>query len=253
MKKEITDTEKQTFIKLELNPQKVLQLGIKDLSVFATASPATIIRSLKKHGFSGYSDYKNFVKRKELRHFNNFSDEVNHVIEKNFIEVNQTLELLEPEIVENLVQVMNRAQTIYIYSTGTTTAIANYINRKLNLIAKPCINVDDDDLFLYYSHQIGLKDVILVLSQSGETNSLINAVKEAKKRGITIMLLTCGKGSRLHHLADYSMLAYKSPVSRYEFDVDSSSRIALQINARILLDCFSIYRNLGTIKMKKKL
>lgn len=248
MKKEITETEKQTWEQLEAIPQKVLKLGIQEIALFVHASPATIVRTLKKFGYEGYSDYKSYVKHKITPNFSNFSIEVNKIIGKNLEEVEHTLAMLSPENVEHIVQALNRAKTVYIYSTGTTTAIANYITRKFNLSEKPCMNIDDDDLILYYSNQVKTSDIILVLSQSGETKSLITGIKRAKERDIQVILLTCGKGSTLHHLADYTLLAYKSQLGQYNFGVDAASRIPLQITARILLDCYSIYKHLGAIK-----
>ena len=150
-----------------------------------------------------------------------------------------------------MVTILHRAEHLYIFALGSTTPIANYLVRKFNLLNRSCFNIDDDDLLLYFSKQSTSRDVILVISQSGETPSLVNAVRLAKSKGSKILLLSSGLGSTLEQISDLTMLSHESPLKKLEIEsVDTASRMSLQMNARILSDSYVVYRNMGKIKYK---
>ncbi|EKF51328.1 MurR/RpiR family transcriptional regulator [Lactococcus garvieae] len=251
MKKEkLTHTEQYIYSYLINNPEN-LKMNITELAKLMHVSTSSIIRTLKKKGYSGYSEYRSLTKNKVTRRVGNFSDDINAVINKNLEEVLKTIDLLSAELVEEMVTILHRAEHLYIFALGSTTPIANYLVRKFNLLNRSCFNIDDDDLLLYFSKQSTSRDVILVISQSGETPSLVNAVRLAKSKGSKILLLSSGLGSTLEQISDLTMLSHESPLKKLEIEsVDTASRMSLQMNARILSDSYVVYRNMGKIKYK---
>lgn len=251
MKKEkLTHTEQYIFKYLVDNPDN-LKLNITELAHQMHVSTSSIVRTLKKKGYSGYSEYRSLAKSKITRRVGNFSDDINAVINKNLEEVIKTIDLLSAELVEDMVKAIHKADNLYIFALGSTTQIADYLVRKFNLLNRSCFNIDDDDLLLHFSKQSTSKDVILVISQSGETPSLVHAVNVAKIHGSKVLLLSSGLGSTLDRISDLSMLSHESSLKKLEIEsVDTASRMSLQMNARILSDSYVVYRNMGQIKYK---
>ena len=251
MKKEkLTNTEHYIY-KYLINHPDDLKMNITELASHMHVSTSSIIRTLKKKGYSGYSEYRSLAKNKITRRVGNFSDDINAVINKNLEEVIKTIDLLSAELVEEMVKTIHRAENLYIFALGSTKTIADYLVRKFNLLNCPCFNIDDDDLLLHFSKQSTNKDVILIISQSGETPSLINAANLAKSKGTKLLLLSSGLGSSLDKLSDLSMISHESSLKKLEIaSVDTASRMSLQMNARILSDSYVVYRNMGKIKYK---
>ncbi|MGY3749751.1 MurR/RpiR family transcriptional regulator [Vagococcus acidifermentans] len=132
----LSTTEKYTLTYLVQHRDQVVNLTIEKLAENAHVSPATIIRALKKKGYSGYSEYKNLVKHQSVKQHSHFSDEINEVINKNLEEVTKTIEYLSADTIEEAVKAIHKSQRLFIFATGTSISVANYLTRKFQLSDK---------------------------------------------------------------------------------------------------------------------
>ena len=249
MDRSFSSTELYTWNFLEDNEDKVQSMTITKLASISHVSAATIERTLKKGGYDGYSDYKS--SKKNRPHYilkeSGFSVVAQELIEKNREEVNRTIDLLVPGDIEEIVHLIHKSQNIYIMSAGPTKSVANYFASKLQLSGKSCIALDDKDYMLFYANKMGREDLLLILSLYGETEEIILAGEIAKKNHANMVTLTSEGESTLAQQADYKMICYKSHLKKFGMTTDTASRISLEIIARVLLDMWSIYKNLGNI------
>lgn len=243
-----TDAEQKTQDYLNINKSKVIDMTIEELSQAIHVSPATIIRTLKKDGFSGYSEYKNFINDKYRMELNDFSKDVAAVISKNMDEVAQTIKFLRVDVIEEIVKIIDNSTKVYIFSTGTSTSVAEYIERKLYLMGMYPICIDDDDLIVHFSKLMTSDDVAIFISQSGTTKCLLNAAEIASELDVQTVLLTCNSNSKLSKLAKHSLVSYKSPLKTLSTPIESASRFSLEMIARILIDSYIIYKDQKSIK-----
>lgn len=247
----MTETEIITRDFLFSNSNLVMHSTIEELSEIVHVSPATIIRTLKKQGFKGFSDYKNELIRRNLNNLEDFSFEIAEVISKNLEEVEKTIELLTVEEIEIAVEKIHKSSRVFIFSTGTTTSVADYIVRKFQLIGLFVINIQDDDLIVHYSTQLKKDECAIYLSQSGETKCIIQGASNAFENNASIISITTNRSSRLSNFSDVTLLSYKSPLKKIMSPIESASRFSLEMTARILTDSYIIYCQGKSIKKSK--
>ena len=236
----MTSTEILTRDFLTTNSKIVKKSTIEELSEIIHVSPATIIRTVKKMGYSGFSEYKNGLINQRVSLNDEFSYEIAEIISKNLEEVEKTIKLLKVETIEKAVKKMNTAKRLFLFSTGTSCPVANYLQTKLQLTGLFATNLQDDDLIIHFSQLTTPDDCIIIISQSGQTRCLIEAAKNAKKNETKIITLTASKASELPQLSDILLLSYKSPLKKILLPIESSSRFSIEMTARILSDSYII-------------
>ncbi|MGM9887251.1 MAG: MurR/RpiR family transcriptional regulator [Lactococcus sp.] len=245
----MTNAEIYAWNYLENNSAKVKTLKISEIALESHTSPATIIRAVKKMGYSGYSDYKSITRTlTSLSEKNNFSEEAVLVIEKNREEVNKTLDNIDPDQTQEIVTILSKARNIYIVSSGPTTSVANYMANKLELSGRSCIALEDKDFMVFHANKMRKTDLLIVISLFGETEELIVTAKIAHSLGAKILTLTSEGTSTLAQIADYTIISYKSKLKKFDISTDTASRVCLEISSRVLLDMYAIYKHLRNIK-----
>lgn len=248
MDRHVSSTEMYTWDFLEDNVEKVRTMRVADLAKLGHISAATIVRTLKKHGYEGFSDYKSSLKNRLVYTGEGFSFEARQVIEKNREEVVRTIELLNVDELEQVVKIIHKSQNIYVMSSGPTRSASEYLATKLQFSGKSCISLEDKDYMTFHANKMRKSDLLIAVSLRGETEEIILAGKIAKKRGAKMITLTSEYDSTLARLSDYKVLCYKSKLKKFDVATDTASRISLEIISRILLDMYAIYKRVGKIR-----
>ncbi len=109
------------------------------------------------------------------------------------------------------VSLIKKAKNIYIVACGTAlhaSIYGSYILAHNNEINARPISAGE---FPYFSHLIDKKDLIIAVSQSGETADVLESVKSAKEKGAKVLALVNVMGSSLMRLADHSILTKAGP------------------------------------------
>ncbi len=112
---------------------------------------------------------------------------------------------------EKAAKLIKKAKNIYIVACGTAlhaSMYGSYVlahNNELN--ARP-ISAGE---FPYFSHLINKNDLIIAVSQSGETADVLESVKSAKEKGAKVLALVNVMGSSLMRIADQAILTKAGP------------------------------------------
>ena len=117
----------------------------------------------------------------------------------------------DPGKVEEFARAQQRADPLYLTASGTSYHAALLMKHRLNKEAR--IRVDAVVARELKEHMgfIGKKSVVVAFSQSGETADLLEAVKEAKKRGARIYSIVNAAGSTLARESDGVLLLNCGP------------------------------------------
>jgi len=121
---------------------------------------------------------------------------------------NGRLDLSEAGIDENFVRNIRK---MFIVACGTASHagfMGKYIMEKL---ARMPVEVDIASEFRYRDPIIGEGDVMLVISQSGETADTIAAIREARKRGAKVVAIVNAVGSTISREADAVLYTRAGP------------------------------------------
>ncbi|RZI48407.1 MurR/RpiR family transcriptional regulator [Lactococcus kimchii] len=246
----LSDAEMYAWNFLEDNKSKVQRSSITQIAEEGHVSTATIVRSLKKRGFEGFSDYKNQLKRENMTdkrgEVRGLSKEANAFVYKNIDEVTRTINLLDAQDLTAVLANLTRAKTIMVIARGPSTGVADDLTHRLQSLGKNAVSRYYDSM-MDYADKLTADDMVIALSSSGNTARLIAAVKKAQKQGARVLTITCNYQSELAQLSDLLLLAYKSKLEKSALLGDAASRMTLELVCRILLDLYAIFEEKGTI------
>lgn len=176
----LTNAESYTWQIIQENYEKIPQLSISELAELAHVSLSTVNRTVRKKGFEGYGEFRYSIREKKLPEINGFSKEVLGAIAKNQEELLKTIENISAEEIEKAVELIQESEEILIFSRGLSTNVADELMKKLQLFRKRVSLHDDSKYMAYYAQFVNEKSLIIVLSLSGETVEILNALRIAK-------------------------------------------------------------------------
>ncbi len=238
----LSNAEGYTWQIIQDNYDLIPMLSISELSEMAHVSISTVNRTVKKKGYSGYSEFKYSVEKKKLPQLQGFSTEVLAAIAKNEEELLYTIHGISAKSIEASVQMIDEADEILLFARALSANAATEMMKKLQLFHKHVSLYTDSSDMSYYAMETNQKSLVIALSLSGETEGIIKALTVAKKKKANILAMTVNSNSSLCQLADISLVGYKSPLEVNFFDLDVHSRIPLYILVRVLFDAFSIFQ-----------
>jgi len=112
---------------------------------------------------------------------------------------------------KNLASVIKKSKNIYIIGSGTAGAAAAQTAYYLRLFSKiPAISLIGAESREYYD-LFSKNDLIIALSQSGETADVLEVLEIAKSKGVKIASFVNMFGSMMTRMSDYKFLANAGP------------------------------------------
>jgi glucosamine--fructose-6-phosphate aminotransferase (isomerizing) len=120
---------------------------------------------------------------------------------------------------------------IFLIACGTSYHCALVGKLLIESIARLPVEVDLGSEFRYRDPLIGRGDLLVAISQSGETADTLAAVKEAKARGARIVGVINVVGSSIARAADHALYTHAGP----EIGVASTKAFTTQLAAMVLL------------------
>lgn len=256
MSESLSTSEKYLWQYVQEHASDIVDTSIVELSERANVSTATIVRTMKKMGYSGYTPFRQEAIRKLTDKAQDFKilKETNHEIRaailKNQYEVDNTISNLNIGVMEDAIQKVNNAKHVYIFARGLSNLIGEDILLKFELLGKDVQLHDDPNIIKTLSKQINGSDtVVLFLTLNGNTPELVKAAQSLSKNEVTTITFTCNSTSDIIPYSDLIFLGVKSAKSYFP-KYEIRSRLPLQILTRIFLDAFAIriqgHQNLTT-------
>ncbi|MBS7576071.1 MULTISPECIES: MurR/RpiR family transcriptional regulator [unclassified Enterococcus] len=244
MNGKLSDTEIFLWNYIQNNITEIPNLSIIKLSELANVSTSTIVRTMKKKGYEGFTDFKYYLKDEHSTNINlsnveKNDSEIKKSILKNEEEVIKTLNMLNTGVIEDAIQKIKNAKRIIIFARAFSELIAEEMKIKFQLINKYCELHTDPNIIKIMSKHLKKTDMVIFVSLNGETKELISAAKNCYEKEIGTLLITTNEESSLVNLCELSLVGFKSEISFFpEYEV--RSRLPLSIISRILLDAYVI-------------
>jgi len=117
----------------------------------------------------------------------------------------------EPGKVEEFARAIRKAKSVYITASGTSYHAGLLMKFRLNKEAKVRADTVVAGELKEHKGFLGKGSVVVVFSQSGETADVMDAVKEAKKRGARVYSVVNAAGSTLARESDGVLLLNCGP------------------------------------------
>lgn len=244
MTKRLSTSEQYLWNYVDLHRNEIPNLSIVQLSEKANVSTATIVRAMKKRGYSGYTNFRQSViqESNDLSQFPNFREmnqKIKEVVLKNQNEVLKTIQQINVGDIEDAIQKMNSAHKIYIFAQGFSEMTAQEMQIKLQLMNKTVEFHSDPNIIIQISKKIKSQDLIIYVSLNGETESLLQSGQTVTKHGVSTITITTNTQGSLMEYSEIAIVGYKQKSSFFpEYEVHS--RLPLEVISRILLDAYAI-------------
>mgnify|MGYP001074817422 CR=1 FL=1 len=238
--KQASVSEKNIIDFLLREMEEASELSVHELAKKSFTSPSTVIRLCKKIGFRGYKEFrKAFIyevairkesglkQMDEIRQEDSLEEIVDKVTIKNIMSLENTIKLIDMEVLKRSVDLLVKADAIYLFGMGASLMVAQDAYLKFLRVHKLCVISSDVHSQYLQAMNAGKGSVAIILSYSGRTQEMIQCAEKLKKNGIPIILISKFGDSPLARFADCNL-----SVAATEYIVRSgamSSRIA-QLN-----------------------
>lgn len=244
MEHRLSETEDYLWTYITKNIHEIPNLSIVKLSELANVSTSTIVRTMKKKGYEGFTSFKHHLKDQSNSTINfskveKVDEEIKRSILKNEQEVIRTINQLDTGVIEDAIQKIESSHRIVLFARAFSELIAEEMKIKFQLAGKYCELHTDPNIIKTISNRLDKRDSVIFVSLNGETEELVIAAKNCYEKEITTILITANPDSTLADLAELSLIGFKSEISFFP-DYEVRSRLPLSVIARILLDSFAI-------------
>ena len=108
-------------------------------------------------------------------------------------------------------EVLRGIGTVHLVGCGTAMHAGMVGKAAIETLARVPAEVDIASEFRYRDHILNPNDLVIIISQSGETSDTLAALKLAKSRGVPVLAIVNVVGSSIARAADYVLYTYAGP------------------------------------------
>lgn len=225
------------------NEQEVMGLSIIELGGKVHSSKSSILRLTKKLGFSGYSEFKYFMRQSKQ---NNIGTTGTDLIALQTKDIENTVKLAQQTDFTAFCAAIQHANTVYCYATGySQRKVIEEFSKMLMICDKRSIIIPVKTELDISMSMITKEDIVLFVSLSGETDDVKENILSLNARKIPIATITAFSHNYFAEHAQYAYFYYSTP-----FTVSGKEHIAQSlVGLSVLVDL--IYRKYVTYLNKQ--
>lgn len=223
---------------IQNNPHVCTSLSIAELAKRCNVSTATILRTAQKLNFSGYSEFKYFLKDDEKK---NSLENINMVEILNQ-DISQTIKFFQQnKRISEICQMIDTADTLYAYGTGHGQRLM------LQEAARCFLNVNKKLMIIPSSTELKIlkkymssRDLLFIASWSGNIDSYRDILVNLNVLGIPVVSITSFNNNELSSLSSFN-LYFQSTHVDLDMNINRSSYLTLHLVLHLLYDAYIDY------------
>lgn len=200
-------------------------------------SQAALTRFAKKCGFTGYREfvfqYQHQASKPDT-HSHKHSPLTKRVLRSYSIMREQTQDLIDEEQLERVAQLIDDAERVYFFGTGSSGLIAREMKLRFMRLGVVCEALTDRDGFAWTTSIMDENCLVLGFSLSGTTQSVLDSLLDAKEMGAKTILFTSAPNKNSQAYTETVLVASHSQSSYIQ-------RISAQLPMLILIDLIYAY------------
>lgn len=207
-----TQAEEQVIRIMMRNPRGILTMQTADLAKAGYCSPSTVVRLCQKLGFQGLKELKlavseelGYAARTNTSTFDeslSLKEMAGMQVELYHSALTQTYALVDFSEVEKAAALISKAPVIHLYGMGASYLVAEDFMMKLMRVKKICCLYHDLHLQMVDANNVGVDEVCMIISYTGQTREMIRAAEIIKNNGGILITLSQYSENRLAALAD---------------------------------------------------
>lgn len=194
---------------------KVVDMTVGELAQACGVSDASVSSFCKKIDMKGFHHLK-ITLAKEISERGKEEEEVSNHISVNDIgqslknilankvmEITQTVSMMDIKQLHEILDKLNTAKTVQFFAVGNTIPVAIDGAFKLNQIGVPAVSGTIWETQIGYTYNMTADDVVIAISNSGESTAVLRALEAARSAGATTISITNSEKSSAAQLSDY--------------------------------------------------
>ncbi|RGX55779.1 MurR/RpiR family transcriptional regulator [Anaerotruncus sp. AF02-27] len=234
LRSSLSKTEEQVANYILEHPEEVIYLSVAGLAERSNASDATVIRTCRKLGMSGYQELKLTLAQAIVTPLQNIHEEISEgdppdtimdkVFQSTIHTIRYTHDVLRGKDLDAAADRIIASNRVAIFGLGNSHSIALDLQHKLLRVAVDATAYTDTHIQSIVATNLQKGDTVFAISHSGSSKDIVDASALAKSKGASIISLTNIGRSPLYDIADIR-LCTASNETRYRIFA-LSSRIA---------------------------
>lgn len=215
MKESLTPVERMIADYILENTSEVPRLSIKALATKSKTSDASVLRLCKTLGYSGYRDFIVSISTSlgsidedqsdqytDIQPGDDLETIINNISLNNRKSIEDTLSIINREEIARAVDLLRKSQKIDFYGLAASGLVCMDAQQKFMRINKMCHAFTDGHSQLTAATLLKNTDVAVMISNSGNTKEILEALDVAKSSGAKVIAITRYNRSPLAEKAD---------------------------------------------------
>lgn len=187
---QLFDAEKKIAKFILNNPKKVVDMTVSELAEISDVSIASVSRFCRKVGLKGFAQLKISLAQELVDthksgeasndiSVDNIPQSLQNILANKVTELKQTVNLINTDEFREILEGIRDASRVQVIAVGNTIPVAIDAAFKFNELGIPTTAGTIWETQLSYSFTLGKGDVLIAISNSGESDKVLEAVKIA--------------------------------------------------------------------------
>ena len=179
------------------NASEVIKMRIVDLASKSEVSEPTVIRFCKAIGFDGFQSFKLQLAQQlglgsvftqfAVEDNDTVADLINKVFDTTVGSLITAREEINSEVLEQAITIISSARRVEFYGFGASGSVAADAQHKFFRLQLSSAAYTDPHIQRMSAISLGPEDVVVAISQSGETQALLESVALAREAGANVI------------------------------------------------------------------
>ncbi len=195
----LSEQEVLTYIVTSLKEGK--KQGVREIAEANFTSTSTVMRLAKKLGYSGFLEMQYHLQSSMESKVHRDYDAQGFI---DYVHFDTLLDSNTKKTIEQFIDILYQEddRSIFIYATGFSGIIAEYLYKKLIVLGKRVIFSNGTDSIGVFENSLSHIHTVVLISKSGETQKVLEKAQIAKDHDIQLVLFTNEKENSATSLAD---------------------------------------------------
>ena len=194
---------------------EVVDMTVGELAQACGVSDASVSRFCKKINMKGFHHLKitlakeiseKGIEEEEVSNHisvNDIEQSLKNILANKVTEITQTVSMMDAKQLSEILNKLNMARTVQFFAVGNTIPVAIDGAFKLNQIGIPAVSGTIWETQIGYTYNMTAEDVVIAISNSGESKAVLRALEAAKSARATTLSITNSEKSSAAQLSDY--------------------------------------------------
>lgn len=212
------DSEKKIAKYIIEHYDEVVEMTVSELAKASSASEASVSRFCRRIGMKGFHQLKISLAKEMAESSRNpvriaheisedtISQSLQNILANKMDELTRTVSMIDEKELHEVLERLKNARSIVFTAAGNTIPVAMDGAFKFTLLGKRAYASPIWEMQIGSIGTLGPEDVVIAISNSGESRSVVQSVEAACQQGVPVLAITNDKNSTVAKAATYHLI-----------------------------------------------